>query len=96
MTAQAVLYVYYKVEPAQHAALRLRVRQFQADLRARWPGLETELMQRPEVSNGLETWMEIYRHGTGLRPDVVVSIDQAALDAALPAPRHSERFIPLT
>ena len=95
MTSSAVLYVYYKVEVAQHAALALRVRQFQAELRAQWPGLEAELMQRPEVSNGMETWMETYRHATGLVPDVMAAIGQAALDAALPAPRHTERFIPL-
>ena len=96
MTLAAALYVYYKVEPAQHAALAPRVRRFQADLSARWPGLTADLMQRPEVTNGMETWMEIYRHARGLTPELVAAIGQAALDAALPEPRHTERFIALT
>ncbi len=95
MTTGAVLYVYYKVQPLQHAALVPRVRQFQAGLMARHPGLQTELMQRPEVSGGVETWMEIYRMASGLTPELISTIDQAALAAALPAPRHTERFVPL-
>ena len=92
---QPVLYVYYKLEVAWHDAWARRVRQFQMQLVAQWPGLVAELLQRPEAADGKETWMETYRHPRGLMPELLVSIAQAALDAGLPAPRHTESFIPL-
>ena len=91
----AVLCVYYKVDAAQHVALAPRVRQFQAELCRRWPGLCCELLQRPEVSDGCETWMETYRDAQGLTPHQVATIDQAAQQAGLPAARHTEHFVPL-
>ena len=95
MSAQSVLYVYYKVDAAQHAATAPRVRQFQAALAAQWPGLTCELLQRPEASSGIETWMETYRHASGLSAALLDSITSAAAAAGLPAPRHTESFIPL-
>ena len=92
---QPVLYVYYKLEVSLHDAWARRVRQFQAQLVAAWPGLMAELLQRPEATDGKETWMESYRHPRGLSPELLASIAQAALDAGLPAPRHTESFIPL-
>lgn len=91
----AVLYVYYKIDSAGHDAWAHRVRQFQARLLAQWPGLVAELLQRPQASAGIETWMESYRHPHGLAADLVGAIAQAAIDAGLPAPRHTESFIPL-
>ncbi len=93
--AGAVLCVYYKVDADQHAAWAPRVRQMQAGLQAQWPGLRAELLQRPEATNGIETWMETYRHPLGLEAERVAAIAQAAIDAGLPAPRHAERFIGL-
>jgi hypothetical protein len=95
MTPAAVLYVYYKVAPAEHAALAPRVRAFQTQLRTQWPGLLCELLQRPEPSKGVETWMETYRHGAGISDERVAAIEAAAQAAGLPAPRHTESFIPL-
>lgn len=95
MTAGAALYVYFKVAPAQHAALAPRVRAFQATLQTQWPGLVCELLQRPEVSKGVETWMETYRCAPGVSEDLASAIGQAAHDAGLPIPRHAEHFIPL-
>jgi hypothetical protein len=91
----AVLYVYYKVPLPEHAQWAAPVRAFQAELVARWPGLKAELLQRPEASDGKETWMEIYQHLSGLTPDIAASIEQHAVAAGLPMPRHAERFIPL-
>ena len=93
--APAVLYVYYKIDSASHDAWAHRVRLFQSRLVAQWPGLVAELLQRPQASAGIETWMESYRHAHGLAPDLVGAIAQAALDAGLPAPRHTESFIAL-
>ena len=90
-----VLYVYYKVPVALHADLAPRVRAFQARLVERHPGLACELLQRPAATDGIETWMETYRHATGLTDAVIASIAQEAAAAALPAPRHAEVFIPL-
>jgi Domain of unknown function (DUF4936) len=91
----AVLYVYYKLGLAQHAEWAPRVRQFQAALVAQWPGLVAELLQRPEPSAGLETWMETYHHRSGLTANMADHIAQAAVQAQLPAPRHTEIFMPL-
>lgn len=97
MTEASVLCVYYKVDAAQHAAIALQVRQFQATLCAAWPGLVCELLQRPEAAAGVETWMETYRDGRdqGLGAALVAHIAHAAAAADLPTPRHSERFIAL-
>jgi hypothetical protein len=91
----AVLYVYYKVALDEHARFAQRVRICQADLRLRWAGLEAELLQRPEASDGKETWMEAYRYPQGISAELQAAIHQAAVDAELPMPRHTERFIAL-
>ena len=90
-----VLSVYYKVDASQHAAVAPRVQQFQAALSSDWPGLVCELLQRPEVTAGVETWMETYRHADRLSDTVVDAIAQSAATAGLPAPRHVERFVSL-
>jgi len=95
VTRGAILYVYYKIDAVQHAALAPRVRAFQASLAGAWPGLACELLQRPEAAGGQETWMETYRHGDGLTENIVDAIARAATEAGLPLPRHAERFIPL-
>jgi len=91
----AILYVYYKIDAVQHAALAPRVRDFQASLATAWPGLACELLQRPEAAGGQETWMETYRHGDGLTETIAAAIARAATEAGLPSPRHAESFIPL-
>ena len=90
-----VVYVYYKVPLAEHATRAQQVRACQARLLACWPSLTAELLQRPEASNGMETWMETYRSSTGLSAELVAGIAQAAQDAGLPSPRHVETFIAL-
>jgi len=90
-----VLCVYYKVDAARHADWLPHVQQFQFALLARWPGLVCELLQRPEVVAGAETWMETYRHADGLNAEMTDAIAQAAAAAALPVPRHTERFVAL-
>jgi hypothetical protein len=95
MAVAAVLCVYYKVDATQHAALAPRVRQFQAAISTKWPGLICELLQRPEATAGVETWMETYRHADGLSTAILDAIAQAAVIAELPAPRHTEHFVAL-
>jgi hypothetical protein len=90
------LYVYYKVPLAEHAALRPKVEAFQARVREAWPGLLADLLQRPEPSaEGMETWMEIYQHSSGVSDAAMASISQLAIDMGLPTKRAAEIFIPL-
>lgn len=91
----SALYVYYKVDAAQHADCASRVRRFQARLLAAWPGLACELLQRPDAAAGLETWMEAYRLADGIPAALIAHIAEAAAADGLPSPRHSERFVPL-
>ena len=82
------LYVYYRVPQAQLAATVAAVRQVQSALAGAHPGLQAELLRRPELRDGEVTLME-----TDARPltDVVLAaITQAT--SALPQPRHSEHF----
>lgn len=95
MNESAALYVYYKVDAAQHAVCAVRVRRLQAQLLAAWPGLACELLQRPEAAAGVETWMEAYRHADGIAEALIQHIGEAAAADGLPAPRHSERFVAL-
>lgn len=90
-----LLCVYYKVDAAQHAACGTRARQFQATLKADFPDLRCELLQRPEVTAGVETWMETYCHPDGLNSALMGAIAQAAVAAGLPSPRHTEQFVAL-
>jgi len=85
------LYVYYRVPEAGLAAAVQAVQAMQAALVAAWPGLQAELLRRPELRDGEVTLMESY--AGALSPAAELAITTAA--QALPQPRHSERFIPL-
>jgi hypothetical protein len=90
------LFVYYKVPKVEHAKVFEQVRIFQRQLALTLPSLQVELMQRPASSpEGLETWMEIYRHPAGVSDSVIQFIQKLALRLELPHPRASELFAPL-
>ncbi len=90
------LFVYYKVPLAEHAHCLSLVDQFEKALKLKWPALEMEIAQRPNPSaEGLETWMEIYKHPTGLTDEMMAAIAQLANDMGLPPKRASEVFIPV-
>lgn len=82
------LYVYYRVPQAQLVATVAAVRQVQAALAAAHPGLQAELLRRPELRDGDVTLMETYAGKLG--EAVLAAITQAT--SALPQPRHSEHF----
>ena len=82
------LYVYYRVPQAQLPATVAAVRQVQAALVAAHPGLQAELLRRPELRDGEVTLMETY--AGPLTNVVLAAITQAT--SALPQPRHSEHF----
>ena len=90
------LFVYYKLQVSEHDEWRPRVESFQNELRQKWSGLSTELMQRPEATpDGIETWMEIYRHTEGVTHDMMDSIAALAVEHQLPPKRMAEFFVPL-
>ena len=82
------LYVYYRVPQAQLAATVAAVRRVQTALAGAHPGLQAELLRRPELRDGEVTLMETY--AGALTGAVLAAITQAT--SALPQPRHSEHF----
>ena len=88
------LYVYYKVRDADAASLAPRVRAMQAGLAS--SAIAAQLKRRPEASDGVQTWMEVY---PAVPDGFAAIVEQAALDAGLPdliqGPRRSEVFMDL-
>ena len=89
------LYVYYKVRERDAAALAPRVRALQAQV-AQAHGVRPQLKRRPEVRDGLQTWMEVY---PGVAAGFAALLDAAAHDAGVGAlidgPRRAEIFTDL-
>jgi hypothetical protein len=85
------LYVYYKVREGDAAALAPRVRALQDGV-----GVPHQLKRRPDVRDGLQTWMEVY---PGVDDDFPARLDAAArsagLDALIEGPRRAEIFMDL-
>ena len=91
------LYVYYRVRPADAAALIAGVRTLHADLQTTLPGLICSLSQRTHDSAELITVMETYAHGDGLPASWQRNIEQQAqrrLAAWIVGERHAEVFVP--
>lgn len=82
------LYVYYRVPEAALAATVAAVRAVQATLVQQHPGLQAELLRRPEPRDGEVTLMETY--AGGLTDAVRAAIIRAT--SKLPQPRHTEVF----
>lgn len=82
------LFVYYRVPEAALAATVSNVRAVQSRLAATHPGLRTGLLRRPELRDGEVTLMETY--AGNVSPALEQDLADAA--AALPQPRHTERF----
>jgi hypothetical protein len=78
------LYVYYRIAPAQADPAQAAFRQACATA-------PVALLQRPELRDGLLTWMEVYPEAcTGLEPAVA-----AAMQPWVQGERHREAFYPL-
>lgn len=87
------LYVYYKVRAQDAAALAPRVRAIQAALAARCAAAP-QLKRRPELRDGLQTWMEIY---AGVDAAFGAELERACagLDGLIAGARRAEVFIDL-
>lgn len=82
------LYVYYRVAEADLGRTVGAVRAMQQALIAAHPGLEAELLRRPELRDGQVTLMETY---AGALPPALDGL-LAGAAAGLPQPRHDEWF----
>ena len=86
-------YVYYRVKIAHAVALQKRVLEMQCALSADH-GIAVALKRRPEVSDGLQTWMEIY---SAVPADFEAMLNKAALEYGvaelIEGSRHVERFM---
>jgi hypothetical protein len=98
---QQTLFVYYKVPQDEHERWVDVVEHMQKDLLNKVPAEErglwtVSLLRRPEVSpEGLETWMEVYEHASGIDDSMVALINEEVKRVGLPFKRASEFFIPL-
>ena len=85
------LYVYYKVREADAPALAPRVRALQARF-----SVPAQLKRRPDVRDGLQTWMEIY---PSVDDDFPARLDAAAREAGfeslIEGARRAEIFMDL-
>lgn len=86
------VYIYYRVREADAAALQLRVTAMQERLNRQY-GATAQLKRRPELTEGLQTWMEVYPAASA---DLVRALAGAGQEAALLALttglRHTEFF----
>jgi hypothetical protein len=86
------LYIYYQVRDAHAPALALRVRAMQEVLSAE-RGVAGQLKRRPEVRDGLQTWMEIYpATPAGFDAALDAAVQDAALAELIAGARHTEIF----
>ena len=93
---QAILYVYYKLQPSDHIILKEGIARLQQAIAKFDNLLQFQVLQRPEIgSDGNETWMEVYHHPEGITPTMIQQINQIALSCGLPEQRKNELFIPL-
>ena len=91
-----VVFVYYKIATEQHVTTLQLLRRMAETLKIQYRDLEIEMMQRPEVSSdGLETWMEVYRYPGGITSEMIAKIAMSAQESGLPLARKAEIFNPL-
>jgi hypothetical protein len=87
------LYIYYRVAEAAAGNLLPQVRAMQAGL-AQAHGVATALKRRPEASNGLQTWMEIYQNvPQGFADHLARALEQTSIAALTEGGRHTEIFV---
>lgn len=87
------LFIYYRVEEADAAALAPLVAAMQAQLSAAH-GVRSGLKRRPDSKDGLQTWMEVYQ---ATPPDFEATLSgalaAAGFEQLISGPRHTEVFV---
>lgn len=87
------LYIYYKVGESDASALYTAVAPMQAQLAAQF-AVTSELKRRPQASEGVQTWMEIYRAVPGnFAATLGEAVQQAGLARWIVGTRHVEAFV---
>jgi hypothetical protein len=85
------LYVYYKVREGDAAALAPRVRALQEGV-----GVPAQLKRRPDVRDGLQTWMEVYAAvDDGFPARLEDAARSAGVGSLIAGPRRAEIFTDL-
>ena len=92
LTSSMDLYIYYKVGAAHAAPLQAAVVAMQATLAQQF-GVVSQLKRRPEASDGVQTWMEVYPAAPGnFAATLAEAVEHAGLHAWISGPRHVEAF----
>lgn len=93
------LYVYYKLETSETAAVLAAFERLRAALRLQLPGLQSRLLKRPAQAQAQQTWMEIHAWPHGVEPppgwQALIEDLAQAMSLLLAGPRHCELFDPL-
>jgi len=89
------LFTYYKVDAAAAETLALATRKMQAELMARYPGLQARLWIRTDALGTQQTWMETYEHPRGVTRTLSLAIEESgqALPPGRVGERHTESFV---
>ncbi|MCU6433388.1 DUF4936 family protein [Undibacterium sp. Jales W-56] len=86
-------YIYYKVPTEFQDQLLGQVRGMQAALHAQ-TGVTSGLQRRPEINDGMHTWMEIYRHvPENFIANLALAVQQTRLLPLIHGERHPEFFM---
>lgn len=86
------IYVYYRVRSEQAPALQILVCTMQSKL-----GGRPRLMRRPEIQDGLQTWMEVYVDvPESFEARLAEAVHSAELATMIEGERHTERFIAIS
>ena len=91
------LFVYFKAPTDQEKTVRSHLQAMQNALRQNHPDLVTRLLMRPEASQGLHTWMEVYTGvadlGSGSLVDESISRAARVLAPFIVGTRKTEVFV---
>jgi hypothetical protein len=87
------LYVYYRVRSERAGELCAQAGAMQKSLAHEY-GIVTGLKRRPEVKDGMQTWMEVYQAiPDGFAAMLERAVAQAGLAALIEGQRHTEYFL---
>ena len=87
------LYIYYQVRQENAAPLQALVAALQLQLAA-GHGVAGQLKRRPETTDGMQTWMEVYpATPAGFASALELAARDSALAALTAGPRHTEVFM---
>ena len=90
------LFIYYRVKADRAETLLRQAQAMQQRLRYHHPRLSARVLRRPEASDGLHTWMEIYACDpaeAGAPPLAAIEAEAACLAELIDGARHVETFI---